>query len=1335
MEDQRCGSSDSRGRVEIPSIPGRHVTRGRSRGTVEPRLERAAVEFRVLGPLEVSRGGRPLSIAGKPAALLALFLVHANEVVSRDRLIDALWEEQPPETAQKALQVYVSKLRKTLGRDVLLTRGPGYMLQLEQGCLDLERFEELVEQARGAVPETATAKLEEALSLWRGPPFADFAYDRFARSEIARLEELRLEAVEGRIEADLALGRHAELIGELEGLVADHPLRERLRGQLMLALYRSGRQAEALEVYQDTRRVLVEELGIEPTRAVHDLERAILVQDPALDVLPRRVEDQPRAEAEKPPVAPSPTARPGQERKLASVLFADLVGSTTLGEQDPERTRVLIERFYDAMAEEIERVGGTAEKFIGDAVMAAFGVPAAQEDHAERALHAALAMRGRFQALFGDSLSLRIGVNTGEVVAGQAREGGSFVTGDAVNVAARLEQAAAPGEILVGERTVAAVRGAFGFGSSATAEAKGKERGIACRPLLHAVSLTRPRGVAGLRRSFVGRERELELLRAAHERAGHGREPHLVTITGDAGVGKTSLVRELWDWLRAQSPEPLLRAGRCLPYGRGVTYWPLGEVLKEHLGILGSDPPEAVRERLGEREILGLTLGLEVAAELHPLVARERLHEAWVELLDEVVAVRPVVVLVEDLHWAEEPLFDLLDRLLRDVSGPLLLLATARPELLTGRPSWGAGRRNATQLWLEPLSLEEAARVLDELLGSELPAGLRQLVLENVEGNPFFLEELIGALVDRGFLAPDDKGWHLHDLPARFDVPDSVQSVLAARIDLLGAAEKAALQAASVVGRVFWAGPLIELLGGVEADLGVLVERDFIRRRAVSSIAGEREFGFKHALTRDVAYQSLPKARRAHLHAALAAWLERVGEGRDEHAPLLAHHYANSVKPEDLDLAWPGEEDEAERLREKATAWLRRAAELAAGRYALDEQISLLERAVGLEPNEAEQAELWRAIAQANLLKYDQSEFRAATIKAIEGSAGSQAADLYSWLAFWDAFRWGHAEDRELIEVWIGQALEHAAPDSAARARALVARSYCRPEEAEGAAREASAIAERLPDLELRSFAFHALADAVLAQGRYDEARNWAERRLELLDRIGDPDHIADVYWSAIPGYLGRGYFGDARRLAEQHDEVTSRLSPHHRLHGVAFLLEVEELAANWQRIRELTPRAEHAVEMSTPCIHRPRSLIVCALAAACLGDEEETQRLEKAADSLRTEEYGRVVDTRIRLALAHGDLERVKKLLTESAPRKTLIRSTKLAPVAARLDALAALRQSHQVEEEAPSWLQPETYLEPFALRALGAMREDEELIGRAVAGFNAMGLDWHAAQTRALL
>src|SRR2546428_2599122 len=286
------------------------------------------MEFRILGPLEVVDEGRSLPLGGlRQRALLAILLLHRNEVVATARLMDELWGEKPPATGAKTVHVYVSRLRKTLGEGILLSRPPGYLLRLEPGQLDLDRFEAFFEEARKSDRAGgAAAKLREALSFWRGPPLADFAYESFAQNEIASLEERRLGALEERIEADLALGRHAELVSELEALAARHPLRERLRGQLMLALYRSGRQAEALEVYQDTRRVLVEELGIEPTRAVHDLERAILVQDPALDMRPRaEPEAELAAEADRPHTEPVPAASPRQQRHPANVLFCDLV--------------------------------------------------------------------------------------------------------------------------------------------------------------------------------------------------------------------------------------------------------------------------------------------------------------------------------------------------------------------------------------------------------------------------------------------------------------------------------------------------------------------------------------------------------------------------------------------------------------------------------------------------------------------------------------------------------------------------------------------------------------------------------------------------------------------------------------------------------------------------------------------------------------------------------------------------------------------------------------------------------------------------------------------------
>jgi class 3 adenylate cyclase len=1023
------------------------------------------------------------------------------------------------------------------------------------------------------------------------------------------------------------------------------------------------------------------------------------------------------------------------------VVFADLVGSTELGEQDPERTRALLDRFYDVMAAEIAGAGGTVEKFVGDAVMAAFGVPAAQEDHAERALHAALSMKRRVEESFGGTLALRIGVNTGNVVVARPREGSSFVTGDAVNVAARLEQSAAPGEIMVGERTVASARGAFEFTEPSTVEAKGKRGGVRCRRLIRALSLMRPRGVGGLRRSFVGRESELELLRATYQRVIREREPHCVTIVGNAGVGKTRLVGELWECLGAGLPEPLRLTGRCIPYGRAITYWPLGEILKQHLGIIENDSAETVRRRLGAREALGLTLGIEAAGHLHPLDVQERLREAWVEFVDELVAERSAVFLIEDLHWAEEPLLDLLDRLFRDVRGPLLLLVTARPELLDRQPTWGGGRRNTATLWLDPLSSEEASRMLEELLATQLPAPLSEMVIKRAEGNPFFVEELVAALIDQGVLERTNGGWVERQLQSNLTIPDSVQAVLAARIDLLGPEEKAALQAAAVIGRVFWAGPVCELLEGMKPDFGILEDRDFIRRRSGSALAGEREFFFKHALTREVAYSILPKAERGRLHAAVAGWLERFVDDRDDLAPFLAHHYAESVRPEDADLAWAGEERRLAQLREAAVAWLRRAGELAVARYEVDEGLGLLHRALELDPSESKQAELWREIGRANALKYDGEAFWTSMQNGISASVDRQEqAELFGELAFQTAIRsgmWTRRPDDELVESWIEQALDLAAPESPARAKALVARSHWRPEESEDAAREATAIAERIADDELLSYTLNSRAVTAFAGNRFEESWSWAEKRLDFLDRISDPGQRASILAGATLGLLGCGRFHDARQFARRHEEVTRRLTPHHQLHGVAYQLEVEELAGNWVRIRELGPRAEQVVaaNLTTPCVLNSRSLLVCALANAHLADEGEARRLEASSEALGMEGYSALLDPpRIQLALLRGDLESVARFLRNPVvPQQETW--GQLGALATWLDAFAALGDRDRVESAAPPLMQPGTYLEPFALRGLGVVRENWTLVEQAAARFDALGLQWHAAMTRTLL
>ena len=1028
------------------------------------------------------------------------------------------------------------------------------------------------------------------------------------------------------------------------------------------------------------------------------------------------------------------------ERKLATIIFADLVGSTALAdEQDPERVRVRLDRFYEAMAAEIEAAGGTVEKFAGDAVMAAFGAPAAHEDHAERALHASLAMQRRLRETFGDRLALRIGVNTGDVVVDRPREGSSFVTGDAVNVAARLEQAAAPGEILVGNRTADAARGAFEFGKTGTVEAKGKPRGVECRRLLRALSLMRPRGVAGLEQAFIGRDGELALLQREYAEAVQTRAPRLVTVLGDGGVGKSRLVRELWQRLSAASPEPVRRTGRCLSYGEGITYWPLGEILKEHFGLLDSDPPELVLDRFGDWQILGLTLGLDVAGDLHPLAARDRFQDSWVAFLEEIASERPVVVLVEDIHWSEEPLLDLLERLVRDVRAPLLLVATARPELIEGHPGWGARLAGAT-CELEALTADDSRRMLSELLAGALPEGLQGVVVEQAEGNPFFVEELLATLIDRRLLRRANGGWSLDELPDDFAVPDSVRAVVAARIDLLEPDEKQALQAAAVVGRIFWTGPVYELIESAEPDFDVLESRDFIRRRMGSSLAGEREYAIKHALTREVAYDSLPKARRAQMHAAFAAWLKRTGEGRDEHAPLLAHHYAEAVRPEDADLAWADDESELLRLREQAVTWLRRAGELALRRYELDDAVSLLNRALELEHDEALRSELWRAIGRAKALRFDGEGFWTAMQESLTVCTDSAVcAETYAELAFQTAIRsgmWTRRPDSSLVEGWIDSALELAGPTAPSRVKALLARCFWGRETPH--AIEAGALAERVGDIELRSYAWQARAHAAFSLAQFDESLTWAQRPLDIADEISDPDHVADIYETAIHSSCSTGRIAEARRLVAKHDAVVESLSAHHRLHGIAVRLEVEEVAGAWEAILELAPQTEAIVEanLSTPCIRNARSLLVTALAAAHHADDDAVDYFERRANELPSEGYDYVLAVpRIHLAILRRRLDELEPLLSLLGEHRQGHVWLGLPSRAAYLDGLTALGRREELEAEAPPLTRRRSYLEPFALRALGVVRKDQTLLAQAVERFEAMHLDWHASETRRLI
>ena len=1028
-----------------------------------------------------------------------------------------------------------------------------------------------------------------------------------------------------------------------------------------------------------------------------------------------------------------------EERKLVTVLFADLVGSTSLAsDEDPERVRIRLERFYDAMAEEIERTGGTIEKFAGDAVMAVFGAPAALEDHAERALHAALAMQRRMRELFGGELEMRVGVNTGEVVAGAPREGSSFVTGDAVNVADRLQKAAGPGEVLAGERTVAAAAGAFTFSEPRTIDAKGKSDGIEGSTVQRALRTMRPRGVGGLRRVFVGRDSELDLLRATYRRAATQSEPHLVTIVGEPGVGKSRLVRELWDALASEEPAPISRTGRCLAYGAGITYWPLGEMVREHFGLREGAPVDEVSARLEGREILGLSLGLDVALDLHPLDARERLHTAAVAFVEEIASAQPAVLFVEDIHWAEPDLLDLLERLVSDVRASVVLVATSRPEVLDLRPTWGAGKRNAAVLWLDPLPAAAASQMLDEMLAAVLPDELRDLVVERADGNPFFLEELVGELVESGVLVRSEGGWALGPQDAHFAMPDTVHAVLAARIDRLPPTEKAALQAGSVVGRVFWTTPVVHLLDGEEPDFDLLEERDLIRSRRGSTIAGEREYAIKHALTREVAYASIPKARRGRLHADLADWLERSELARDDLASLLAYHYSEAVKPADADLVWVDAAGELERLRGRAVHWLTRAGELAQGRYEMDDAVELFTRAAALADVPRAEAELWCAVGMANALRYDGTGFWDAMLRglALDALDPVAEANAYSHLAFQTAIRsgmWLKRPDLSPLSGWIERALELAKPETSARARALLARAYS--DYFSSDAIEASKLADRIGDLELRSYALAARAAGAFVEADYERAAALSENRLQLTRGVADPDHLCEAYESGIPIAVSVGRFEEAHQLAALHAEMSARLSPHHRMHSAAVRIEIAENVGDWDDARSGSNEAIAAAQANagTPCIRNARTLMACAVGFAASGSQADADALLTRTAEFVGEGWDGYLDPlRLRLALVREDRADAQRLVSSGFERDFVFGPSVLAT---RLDGLAALRLADVVEVEAPALLRPRTYIEPFALRALGIVRRDNALIAKALERFAALGLHWHAAQTERLL
>jgi DNA-binding SARP family transcriptional activator len=1206
------------------------------------------VEYGLLGPIEARRDGAVVALGGgRPRALLALLALHANEVVPAERLIDGLWGEAPPPTAAKALQVHVRSLRRALGDDAIVTRNPGYLLPVAEDGLDVDRFERLAAGGREALAagdaHGAALALERALALWRGPALADVAYEAFAQAPAQALEEARVAAMEDLADALLAADRVNDALPVLERLVSGHPLRERARRTLMLALYRAGRQADALAAYRAARETLVAELGLEPSAQLRALHQAILEEDPSLGS-----------------PAPAP-ARPGGAPRLGTVLAVAVEALD----------QVALDRASALAGMEVERAGGRIAGGPGPLLLAGFGTERALEDHARRAFAAAHAAIERVAVELEGAASLRAGVETGEVVT----DADGLLSGTPVSVAVRLAAGADEEVVAAGPRAGA---------------------GRAARP--------------ALRRAFVGRAAELEMLDAVVSRVSAGRAPHWVAVTGEAGVGKSALVRALRDRI----PRGVaFEIARCAQSERGAPYRPLGRLVRARLGIEPDEPPEDVAAALGRRPGLELLLGLEPPGGLHPLDARARLHEAWLDLLAERTDHAPLVLVVEDLHWAEEPLLELLDTSVREADGPLALVTTARPEA-ERRPA----APNMTHMRLEPLPPDDARAMVDAVAPG-LPPEAVEVVLGRAEGNPFFAEEAIGALVDRGALVGRDGAWVLAgDVPEHLDATDSVQSVLAARIDLLPEHARRALQAAAVAGRTFGADALEHLAARSGAALRLLEERDFVRRRRGGERAA-REYAFKHALTREVAYGTLPAADRASLHGSFAEWLERTHGGRDEDAAVLARHYADAV---------PGG---GERMRAKAIRWLRRAAQLSVTGYDIDAGLALLHEALALETSRAGRVELWLEVGWACRARFDTDNYRVAVEQALElDPPEAVVAEIMGELAYagTQSWLWREPPAEDVGRRWTARALEVTRPGTVARGLALCGLSNLDPGANVAAADEAVAIAERLDDSMLRQRAFQCRSEGARDLGALDEACDWGRRSIPAEGSC-DPFHLEGGLFSFGITLLRVGAFAEARDVAARHAALCRRLAPHQRIHAVALDLLVDVLAGRWPEAFAQAERttAACAENRDTPCQFNWRSCAYVALAAEASGDRTAARRMERAA--AEEPQVGGSPATEgalIRLALLRGNLRRVEDMVAE---RPQINRFGDLGYAAARMDALLALGDVRRVEEEAPPLIDIGGYDGAFALRALGEIRRDDRLRAAAGQAFARMGLDGRLA------
>ncbi|MGI8657416.1 MAG: adenylate/guanylate cyclase domain-containing protein [Candidatus Limnocylindria bacterium] len=1041
-----------------------------------------------------------------------------------------------------------------------------------------------------------------------------------------------------------------------------------------------------------------------------------------------------------------------EERRLVTVLFADVVGSTALGESlDPEDLRRLLSRFYAIAQDVVDGHSGTLEKFIGDAAMAIFGLPQAHDDDARRALDAALELRDRVRQdpALGERLPIRLGVNTGEVVASRERAEGDFlITGDAVNVAARLQQAAEPWQVLASARTASAAGGAYEFGPVQETALKGKATALAARSVLG-------RSVAPHARApLVGRNADLAQLELVARRAFTERRPFLVSLIAPAGTGKSRLVEEFLARLGGIAPDARVAVAQCLPYGQRLTYWPMRTLL---LSLLELPAEQATPEEIRSRARAWLAdAGAESPAETAELLAatigasdtdvldRAVLFAAWRTTLELAAARRPLVLVVEDLHWSSDSLLDLVEFILQPrADAPMLMLALTRPELLERRPAWGGGRRNHVSLALEPLDDASVEQLVQNILESPAPE-LIPIVVERSEGNPFYAGEIVRSLVERGADLRDPEAV----AAAAAGLPDTVQATVLSRIDALERASRRVLQLGAVFGRGF----TVEGIAALEPALGDesgaavdrLIERDLLR----PSVRGE--LTFRHILIREVAYGTLPRAERARHHAAAGRWLEAHSTGReDELAELIAFHYREATAL----AASSGErnpEDEAH-----AAEWLRRAAEVAFGVRGTMEAAAHLRAAIDLAPaslrpdlyhrlGEVHEAGDPSVEAFASAVRLGREQHRSADL--LLGSLAQQLMVMCRWFAS-VARQPSEAAMMALLEE--GRELAAQATEVRPRAQYLIARGFMpfwlrnagiripTPgdlEDAKASVAEGLAIAERIDDPELVSAALDAMTSHRQTMDPAS-AREISLRRVAMADRLPISerlDAIQMVSWTSA-------MLGDLPAVVESADEALGLIQPGQnplfalvleswRAYAFVLIGRWELLVASLERWRQLW------LEADRPSVSGGLQGLLSGIDwARGRGEEELVQRWREVAQEI----VGRFEPSHPTAALTAVIELRMDGIVELLAHPERYPDRLHYAEHAAAICA----DRAHPVPEESIDALvrRGETagmrVVEAQARRLRGLLRNDAEELGRSLALFEAIGAERYTARVRAEL